>query len=66
MSNLSLFDPSPIWGRDRLRLYEHLELFSEGDPSRHTLFVLGRPTLAEQNPLQAINEQRLIINPPSI
>ncbi len=64
MSNLSLFDPSAHSGGEITRLYEHLELFSEGDPPRHTLFVLGRPTLAEQNPLQAINEQRLIIDPP--
>ena len=64
MSNLPLFDPSSQPGAEITRLYEHLELFSEGDPPRHTLFVLGRPTLAEHNPLQAANEQRLIIDPP--
>lgn len=64
MSNLPLFDPSSQSSAGITRLYEHLELFSEGDPPRHTLFVLGRPTLAEQNPLQPTNEQRLIIDPP--
>jgi hypothetical protein len=66
MSNLPLFDfnPSAQPGAGITRLYEYLELFSEGEPLRHTLFVLGRPTLAEHNPLQAATEQRLIIDPP--
>jgi len=64
MSNLPLFDPTAQPQAGITRLYEHLELFSEGDPPYHTLFVLGRPTMAEQNPLQPINEQRLIIDPP--
>jgi len=64
MSNLPLFDVTSQSGAEITRLYEHLELFSEGDPPHHTLFVLGRPTLAEQNPLQATSEQLLLIDPP--
>lgn len=64
MSNLPLFDAASQSEAEITRLYEHLELFSEGDPLHHSLFVLGRPTLAEQNPLQASREQLLLIDPP--
>lgn len=47
------------------QLFEHLELFSEGDPPAHTLFVQGQPTLVERNPLQAAQEQLLLIDPPA-
>lgn len=65
MTNLPLFSLPPSPGVKITQLYEHLELFSEGEPPRHTLFVLGRPTLAERNPLQAAPDQLLIIDPPA-
>ncbi len=65
MTNLPLFSLPPSPGVKITQLYEHLELFSEGEPPRHTLFVLGRPTLAERNPLQATPDQLLIIDPPA-
>ncbi|HRW05551.1 MAG TPA: hypothetical protein P5121_10670 [Caldilineaceae bacterium] len=64
MSNLPLFDPSAQPTAEITRLYEHLELFSEGEPPQHSLFILGRPTLAEHDPLQAPREQLLIVDPP--
>ncbi len=48
-----------------VQLFEHLELFSEGEPARHTLFVLGRTPLAQLDPLQAAPDQLLIIDPPA-
>lgn len=65
MTNIPLFSLPPSPGVKITQLYEHLELFSEGEPPRHTLFVLGRPTLAERNPLQAPQDQLLIIDPPA-
>jgi len=48
------------------QLFAQLELFTEGEPPAHTLFVQGQPTLAEQyNPLQSTQEQVLLIDPPS-
>lgn len=47
------------------QLFEHLELFSEGEPPAHTLFIQGQPTLAEGNPLQPAQEQLLLIDPPA-
>lgn len=47
------------------QLFEHLELFSEGEPPTHTLFVQGQPSLAEHNPLQPAQEQLLLIDPPA-
>ena len=47
------------------QLFEHLELFSEGEPPTHTLFIQGQPTLAEGNPLQPAQEQLLLIDPPA-
>ncbi len=46
------------------QLFEQLELFSDGTPPAHTLFIQGRPTLAEGNPLQPAQEQLLLIDPP--
>ena len=48
-----------------VQLFEHLELFSEGEPAQHTLFVLGRTSLAQLNPTQPPLEQLLLIDPPS-
>lgn len=47
------------------QLFAHLELFSDGEPPAHTLFVQGQPTLAEHNPLQPPQEQLLLIDPPA-
>lgn len=47
------------------QLFEHLELFSEGEPPAHTLFIQGQPTLAEHDPLQPAQEQLLLIDPPA-
>lgn len=65
MSELPLFSLPPAPGVKITQLYEHLELFSEGEPPRHTLFVLGRPTLAERDPLQRAQDQLVIIDPPA-
>jgi len=46
------------------QLFEQLELFSDGVPPTHTLFIQGRPTLAEGNPLQPAQDQLLLIDPP--
>ncbi len=66
--NLFDFDGSNAGGRDAriTQLYEHLELFSEGDPQRQSLFVLGQPpmsALAAQTGGAA--NQLLLIDPPS-
>lgn len=47
------------------QLFARLELYSAGEPPAHTLFVQGAPTLAEQNPLQPVQEQLLLIDPPA-
>ena len=47
------------------QLFAQLELFSEGEPPAHTLFVQGQPTLVEHNPLQPAQEQLLLIDPPA-
>lgn len=65
MSNIPLFSLPPAPGVKITQLYEHLELFSEGEPPQHTLFILGRPTLAEHNPLERAQDQLLIIDPPA-
>ena len=54
-------NPSP----QIVQLFEHLELFSEREPARHTLFVLGRTPLAHLDPLQASPDQLLLIDPPA-
>lgn len=65
MSELPLFDLSTQPTASITRLYEQLELFSEGEVPHNALFVLGRPSLAEHNPLQAARDQLLIIDPPA-
>lgn len=47
-----------------IQLFEHLELFSEGEPAQHTLFVLGRAPLAELGATHTSAEQLLLIDPP--
>ncbi|MCB9138343.1 MAG: hypothetical protein H6642_08360 [Caldilineaceae bacterium] len=44
-----------------IQLYQEIELFSEGDPPRNTLFVLGKPPLSA---LASQQNQLLIIDPP--
>ncbi len=41
-----------------VQLYEHLELFSVGEPPQHTLFVLGR------SPAAMASDQLLLVDPP--
>jgi hypothetical protein len=48
-----------------VQLFEHLELFSEGEPAQNTLFILGRPPLAQLDLLQATPDQLLLIDPPA-
>jgi len=44
------------------QLYEHVELYSEGEPQRNSLFVLGRPPLSVVN---VADDQLLIVDPPA-
>lgn len=46
------------------QLFRYVELFSEGDPPRHSLFILGRPPLADFVKSET-HEELLIIDPPS-
>jgi len=48
-----------------VQLFEHLELFSEGTPTRHTLFVLGRTRLTQLDSLELPVDQLLLIDPPA-
>ena len=65
MSAIHFSDPGKI-----TQLYEHLELFSEGAPARHTIFVLGRQSLMEVETIDQLlqmdreADQLLIIDPP--
>jgi hypothetical protein len=47
-----------------VQLFEHLELFSEGEPPRHTLFVLARVRLTQLDSLDLPADQLLLIDPP--
>ncbi len=47
-----------------VQLFEHLELFSEGTPAQHTLFVLGRARLTQHDSLDLPTDQLLLIDPP--
>ncbi len=64
MSSLPIFlsDSTPGSGGQVTQLYPGLELFSEGEPPRHTLFVLGKAPLSVVN---AEPDQLLIIDPPA-
>lgn len=65
MSELSLRSAQTESAAKITQLFEQLELFSEGEPPAHTLFIQGQPTLAERNPLQPSQEQLLLIDPPA-
>lgn len=58
--NIVLTDPTASPARI-LQLYQHLELYSQGDPPANTLFVLGRAPLAV---LASSGDQLLLIDPP--
>lgn len=61
-SPINLTDPND--GSAQIsQLYRYIELFSEGDPPRHSLFVLGRPPLADFVQSEA-EEELLIVDPP--
>ena len=64
MSTLPIFlsDSTPGSGGKVTQLYPGLELFSEGEPPRHTIFVLGKAPLSVVN---AEPDQLLIIDPPA-
>ena len=64
MSSTPIFltDATPAVGAKITQLYPYLELFSEGEPPRNTLFILGKA------PLSVINsepDQMLIVDPPA-
>lgn len=48
-----------------VQLFEHLELFSEGQPQQHTLFILGRAPVQPLTALQPPRDQLLLIDPPA-
>lgn len=71
MSEIKLLDSGPASNTKITQLYEHLELFSQGDPPRHTLFVLGKSpglasieNVAQLEQLGAPSTQLLLIDPP--
>jgi len=60
-SNITLTEPNASPGIRILQLYEHIELYSQGQPPQNSLFILGRPPLSVLNDAQ---EQLLIVDPP--
>ena len=56
ISSILLDDLAPEQPSKITQLYRYLELFSEGDPARHSLFVMGRDPAGE--------DQLLLIDPP--
>lgn len=64
-SSIPLLD---AWGADPdepvkiTQLYEHVELYSQGEPPRNSLFVLGRPPLSV---VDNAGDQLLIVDPPA-
>jgi len=63
-SNIVFTDPTDQKFTKIIQLFEHLELFSEGEPAQHTLFILGRTPLAQLGASQPPLEQLLLIDPP--
>jgi hypothetical protein len=71
MSEIQLLDSNPPPHMKITQLYKHLELFSQGEPSQHTLFVLGQEatfaeieTVAQLEQLGSPSTQLLLIDPP--
>ena len=63
MSNspINLIEPTTASATRILQLYDHLELFSEGEPPQNTLFVLERASLSV---VGDTGDRLLIIDPP--
>lgn len=61
-SNILFLEPGSEPSARITQLYQNLELYSDGEPVRNTLFVLGR-TLAA-GPTAVLSEQLLLIDPP--
>ncbi|MEZ4656031.1 MAG: hypothetical protein R2911_00495 [Caldilineaceae bacterium] len=70
MTEIRLLDALPA-ATKITQLYPHLELFSEGEPSRHTLFVMGGAPPISLSALNiagdqsAAHNQLLLIDPPA-
>jgi len=71
MTEIKLIDAAPSQDIKITQLYERLELFSEGDPPQHTLFILGqREPLTQIESLDQLellgqsSDQLLLIDPP--
>lgn len=62
ISSISLLDSSQPPPSRILQLYEHLELFIEGEPPRNTLFVLERAPLSV---MTSSDDRLLLIDPPA-
>lgn len=61
-SEIQLSEPANGRPSKVVQLYTHLELYSEREPARNTLFVLGRPPLSVVTSSGA--DQLLLIDPP--
>ncbi len=61
-SNIFFVDPGNEPTARITQLYQDLELYADGDPSRNTLFVLGK-ALAD-DPTALLSDQLLLIDPP--
>ncbi len=60
-SVIHLVDPAARPTASIARLYRFVELYSEGEPPRHTLFVLGRPPLSV---METQPDELLLVDPP--
>jgi len=65
MTNIALTVPSDQQSSKIVQLYEHLELYSAGEPAAHTLFVLGRAPLSGLPGLGTPPDQLLLVDPPA-
>jgi len=64
-SNIVFTEPAAAQATKIVQLFEHLELFSAGQPPQHTLFILGRAPLSPLTALQPPRDQLLLIDPPA-
>jgi hypothetical protein len=48
-----------------LQLYEHVELFREGEPPSNSLFILGRAPLPLLDPANQAQDELLLVDPPT-
>lgn len=72
MSEIPLLDSVTASDIKITQLYEHLELFSQGEPPQHTLFVMGQEAsltqienVAQLEQLGQPSSQLLLIDPPA-